>query len=262
MGSKWTLVADAGESAVDVIALKVLHCRPYGGGPHGKVPCGSVESRGVPYAFCARFGNDGAGNDVAIGALKRDAVTDALGLYTGCPAGQVPQSKLDAARAAGFDPRGLSGIVTIDCQPASGPVQKAAEIPCPAGPSPYGTCLGTTNDGHGNAVMLGLVMSRAPDDPYALYGECNSATGIQPGFFYKADALTAAGVPLDNVRGVDTMTCQVPWGMGTWLPQDLEVWACESLPGILPLQAARYDYCIVGTDAHGNGLVFGVHGRR
>lgn len=262
LGSKWTLVAYAGETAENVIALQVLHCRQWTGGPNGKVNCDSVNAGGVPYAYCARFFNDGAGNDIAIGVLRRDAVTDALGNYTGCPKNQTPQSKLALAQAAGVDPRSIDGIVTLGCAPSVGTTaQVPVRVACPAEPSPYALCLGTRNDGHGNAVVVGIVRANAPGDPNTLYGECNSATDIQPGFFYKADALRQAGVSMQDVRSVDVAACQVPWGMGSWLPDYLERWDCRAIPGILPLIERRYDFCVVGTDAHGNGLVFGVHSR-
>lgn len=262
MNNKWTLVGSVGETARDVIAMQVLHCRHWTGGTNGKVACDTVEAAGVPYAYCARFFNDGAGNDIAIGVLRRDAVTDALGRYTGCPRDQVPGLKLDVVKSAGLDPRGVSGIVTLGCGPASGPASPATAVPCPKEPNPYGRCVGTRNDGHGNAVMLGVVTSVAADDPYALFGECNSATDIAPGFLYKADALVEAGVPLANIRGVDQIACQVPWGMGGGVPERFEVRDCRTMAGLLPLIAARFDFCVFGTDVHGNGALFGVNGRR
>jgi hypothetical protein len=262
IGSKWTLVAYAGETAEDVIALQVLQCRHWTGGPNGKVDCDTVNAGGVPYAYCARFFNDGAGNDIAIGVLRRDAVTDALGQYTGCSKSQVPQSKLALAQAAGVDPRGIDGIVTLGCAPSGGAaVQAPVRVACPAEPNPYALCLATRNDGHGNAVMVGIVAANGPGDPNTLYGECNSATGIQPGFTYKADTLRQAGVAMQDVRSVDVAGCQVPWGMGGWVPDHPEKWDCHAIPGIMPLIEQRYDFCVVGTDAHGNGLVFGVHSR-
>lgn len=260
LGNKWTLVAYAGETAENVLALQVLHCRQWTGGPNGKVACDSLNAGGVPYAYCARFYNDGAGNDIAIGVLRRTAVTDALGLYTGCPKNQSPQSKLALARAAGVDPRSVGGIVTLGCGPSAGaPEQTPVRVACPAEPHPYSQCIGTRNDGHGNAVILGIVASNGPGDPNALYGECNSATDIQPGFLYKADALREAGVSTQNVRSADVVACQVPWGMGGWLPDHFERWDCHTIPSITPLVANRYDFCVVGTDAHGNGAIFGVN---
>jgi hypothetical protein len=134
-------------------------------------------------------------------------------------------------------------------------------VACPKEPHPYSTCLGTRNDGHGNAVILGIVGSSGPDDPNALYGECNSQTDILPGFFYKADALREAGVSMQDVRSADVVGCQVPWGMGGWVPDHFERWDCHSIPYITALVANRYDFCVVGIDDHGNGAIFGVHTR-
>lgn len=262
ISTKWTLVGVAGETAENVIALQELHCRSWTGGPNGKVSCDTVNAGGVPYAYCARFYNDGAGNDIAIGVLRRDAITDALGSYTGCPKNQVPQPKLALVQAAGIDPRSINGIVTLGCGPAVGAtMQPPARVACPVEPHPYATCLGTRNDGHGNAVMLGIVASNGPGDHNALYGECNSQTDIAPGFLYKADALREAGVPMGDVRSADILGCQVPWGMGGWVPDNFERWDCHAIPYITPVVADRYDFCVVGIDPHGNGLILGVHSR-
>jgi hypothetical protein len=262
IGSKVAQLGYLQESVEDVIAIQLLHCTPYNGGPGlRKVPCGSVEAGGVPYAYCFQTHNDGLGNDIAMGVLRRDAATDALGTYTGCPAGQSSQSKLALAQAAGVDPRRVDGIVTLGCRAAAaGAPTGAAEVPCPPPPHPYAQCVGTRNDGHGNAVVLGVVASHGSGDTNALYGECNTYAGIAPGFLYKADALRAAGVSLANVRNIDVTGCAVPWGIGGWLPDHFEKWACSAIPGNLPIMIDRYDYCVVGTDVHGNGAIFGVNG--
>lgn len=263
MPTRWWMVDGVGESGENVIAIQVIACRPYGGGSLAKVDCAASGGGGVPYAFCARTRNDGAGNDITIGVLRRDAVTDANGAYTGCPGGLTPGPKLDVVIAAGVDPRRLNGVVTLACGPATAPEQSApAEVACPPEPHPYAGCIATPNDGRGNAVTLGLLRADGPGDPYGLFGECDGkSTGIRPGFLYKVDALVQAGRSPASVRTMDQIACQVPWGMGGWPPPTFEAWACTDVPGFVPSLAARYDYCIVGTDAHGNGAVFGVSGR-
>jgi hypothetical protein len=260
MGNKLTMVFASGFTAANVIAIQELHCRPYSGGQNGPKSCASIPEAGaVPYAYCVEFFNDGLGNDIAVGVLERDRTTDALGDYAGCPDGQQPQAKLPLAQQAGFDPRRISGLVTLTCGPAQGAHRQAHAIHCPKEPHPYSACVGTENDGHGNAVTLGIVRAHGPGDPYGLFGECNSNVGIKPGFTAKADALTEAGLSLDNVRVVDQLYCAVPWGLGGWLPDHFENWACGQVPGLLPSQAARFDTCVVGTDRFGNGAIFGVH---
>jgi len=151
--------------------------------------------------------------------------------------------------------------VTLGCGPAiPGGARAPVPVACPVEPHPYAACVATRNDGHGNSVILGVVRSNGPGDPYALFGECNTDTDIAPGFLSKADALREAGVSLANVRTVDQLTCQVPWGMGGWVPDHFERWSCASVPGMTALLRARYDACVVGTDIHGNGAVFGVVG--
>jgi hypothetical protein len=260
MGTKITMVAASGFTTENVIAIQVLRCKPWRFGQNAQTNCNAIpEASSVPYAYCVQWSNDGLGNDIAIGVLERDATTDAFGLYTGCPEGQHPQPKLPLAQAAGVDPRRITGLVTLKCGPAqAGAPVRVATIRCPKEPQPYAACIGTTNDGHGNAVMLGVVAAHGPGDPYALFGECNSSVGIQPGFMYKADALEQTGLSLANVRVVDQLYCAVPWGLGGWLPDHFENWACDQVPGLQPFQAARYDTCVVGTDTHGNGVIFGV----
>lgn len=46
--------------------------------------------------------------------------------------------------------------------------------------------------------------------------------------------------------------------VGGWLPDDFERWDCHAIPSIPRLVADRYDHCVVGIDAHGNGLILGT----
>jgi hypothetical protein len=257
MGPKWVIVNAVGETTANVLALQVLSCKPFSGVCCSKVDCEAAGAGGVPYAYCARAGNDGLGNDITIGALERDAVTDANGLYTGCPAGAGLRPKLEVVLAAKVDPRRLSGIVTLSCTPATGERAAPTAVPCPPEPHPYAGCVGTTNDGHGNAVTLALVRANGPSDPYGLYGECDSSPPVRAGFLYKADALAQAGQPFDNVRGVDVAYCSLGFRA-----QAFTAMPCADIGGFSPLQLAIYDYCVVGTDVHNNHLILGVSSRQ
>ena len=256
-GPRWVLVQNVGETTAGVLAIEVLRCAPYSGGGLSKVDCESNHGNGVPYAYCVRALNDGLGNDITLGVLKRDAISDANGLYTGCPAGASSQSKLDLVKAAGIDPRRLSGLVTISCTAAA--AGSAAALPgpvaCPHEPQPYNRCIGTTNDGHGNAVTLGLVHANGPGDPNGLYGECDTSPPVRPGLLYKSDIVAAAGKSLANVRSIDLEYC----AMGG--PQAFHALPCEDIPTFPPIVAARLDYCVAGTDANGNNVTLGVSGK-
>ncbi len=256
-GPRWVLVNDLGETTADVLAIQVLRCAPFSGGGLSKVDCAAYHGNGVPYAYCARSLNDGLGNDITIGVLKRDATTDANRPYTGCPAGASVQPKLDLVKAAGIDPRRLSGLVVLSCTAAApnGGAVRPTPVACPPEPQPYGRCIGTTDDGHGNAVTLGLVHANGPGDPNGLYGECDTAPPIQPGMLYKSDVIAAAGKSLANVRSIDLEYC----AMGG--PEAFHALPCEDIATFPAIVAARLDYCVVGTDVHGNHIAFGVSGK-
>ncbi|NML18195.1 hypothetical protein [Azohydromonas caseinilytica] len=265
LGAKSGQVYGVGETLAQVIAIKVLSCRPYtGGGPTFKVPC----PRGTPYAYCVANDNDGIGNDIYFGILKADATTDPNAPYAGCPAGARLKPKLDIVRLAGRDPTRINGIVTLSCRAAVAPGSASVAVAdCPAGPHPYAYCLRASNDGAGNDVTVGVVGANGPGDPHALYGECNTqfaAYGIQPGFRPKTSLVTAVGRSIRSLRSIDLMGCNARSGWGPAMPAKLEARSCVYLSSIgwmNPLLARRYDYCIWGVDARGNAVLAGVNKR-
>lgn len=250
--NKELLLAGAGRTLQRVLAITVLECRPFYESPYpwgtNIVPCPT----GSPYALCLANGNDGSGNGVLLGVLKIGSRTDPN--TRACVGGP---DRVSLLIRAGEDPRLVNGIVTLGCGPADGP-ERVARVACPAGPSPYAYCLATRNDGHGHAVTLGVVAANGPGDPYGLYGECNIRRyGIADGFARKIDLVRNVSGNPDEVEGIDLFACNAPVGFGAWFPPTLEKTACEALS--LPRRLARrYDYCIVGTDSRGNGVVAGV----
>ncbi len=255
LGPKWVLVNNVGGSVVDVLAVQVLSCQPWSGGGLGVVDCEAAGAAGVPYAYCVQAKNDGLGNDLTIGVLKRDALSDANGQYSGCPAGATLRPKLELVRSSHGDPRRLKGAVTLSCGVASGSPAAAAEVACPAEPHPYARCIGTPNDGHGNAVTIGLLAANGPGDPYGLYGECDSSPPVRAGFLYKADAVAQAGRSLAGVRSIDVAYCAMGSGGA------FHALPCEDIPTFPPILAARFDYCVTGADVNGNNVTLGVSGK-
>lgn len=256
--SKLRLPAYLEETAEEILAIQILECLPYTAGSGiTKIPCDADQTSGVPYSWCARSPNDGLGNDVTIGVLKRDAKTDATGRYTGCPQGANRRPKLDLVRAAGLDPRRLNAVVTLSCKPATVAGKTApVKADCPHEPQPYSHCLSTPNDGYGNAVTLGLVRVDGPGDPYGLYGECAPVDGVLPGFLYKADAVTQVGRSLKNVTAIEISFC----GPGV-KNNPLKVVDCASIWTYPAALAVRYDYCITGSDENRNSITLGVIGK-
>lgn len=256
--SKLRLPAYLGETAEGMVAIQILDCLPYTAGSGiTKVPCDPDRTSGVPYAYCARSPNDGLGNDVTIGVLKRDDVTDANGLYTGCAAGATLRPKLHLVRAAGLDPRRFNAVVTLSCKPATAADKTPpVKADCPREPQPYVYCVSTPNDGYGNAVTVGVVRADGAADPYGLYGECDPLSGILPGFLHKADAVTEVGRSLANVTGIEISFCS-PGSKNN----PLKVVDCATIPTYPAALATRYDYCITGSDKHRNSVVFGVIGK-
>lgn len=260
--AKYKHIVDVGESLENVLAITVLKCTAFtGSGPH-KITCPA----GTPYAYCTNTGNDGQGNDITLGVTKLDARTDPNGAYTGCATGARVNSKLGLVIAAGRDPRLVKGIVTLSCTPArQRQAVKPAPVACPSGPGPYGGyCLGTPNDGSGNAVTIGVIAAKEAGDPYALYGECHvpiEGDGVRPGFMAKSTLVTGVGHSLVSVRSIDIVECSVPSGIGAWLPDHLVTGPCATIqPGVLPPAiASRYAYCVWGTDGNGNGVLAGVN---
>lgn len=260
IGPKWVLPYTVGETATNVLALQVLACKRFTAGSGvTKVDCAKYSSSNVPYAYCAYTPNDGLGNEIAMGVLKRDATTEVNGNYTGCPSGATLRPKLEVARAAGVDPRTINGIVTISCARATGASRsQAIDTACGTGRVPYDRCVSTANDGFGNAVTLGIVRANGPGDPYAVFGECDGwRQSVSPGFTVKADVLPLVGKTIDPVRSIDVTYCS-PGGSGT---PSYQVVSCASIATFPTIMSSRYDYCIVGSDAHGNYLTLGVSGR-
>jgi hypothetical protein len=256
LGSKIYQVLAVNETLAKVVAIQVLRCQPFSDGGPAKVTC----PPGIPYAYCVRSGNDGLGNDVTVGVLKLDQVSNPNGKYSGCSAGTTPRSKLRLARLAGHEPRALKAIVTLSCSEAAASEQtKPSLVPCPKGPDPFrGQCLGTPNDGFGNAVTIGVVSVNGQGDPYGLYGECvTPRPELKLGFASKAEIVTAAGRSIEFVRSIDLLGCSVPGNFPPNIPIGrMEVTSCTSVTNPL---FNRYDYCVWGTDPRGNSVFAGVH---
>ncbi|MFZ5548149.1 MAG: hypothetical protein ACOZJX_05595 [Pseudomonadota bacterium] len=259
LSSKLDNLQYVGEPVTDVMAIKVLRCNSFNelAAPAGfsKTTCPS----GSAYDFCMAAGNDGRGNSVEFGVLKAGPRTDPNGLYEGCPPGADLQPKLALLIAAGGDPRTISGIVTVSCTPAT--TRRATPLKdtgCPGGRHPFGRCLQTPNDGHGNAVTLGVLHVRGSGDAQGLYGECDQQ--IAPGYSSKVSVLALVGKSAQNLRAIDLLSCAVPWGYGSDFPPGLHVGACVGNKWVNPAVAARYDYCIWGTDARNAGIVMGISG--
>jgi hypothetical protein len=273
MSSKIRHVYEVGKTAENILAITVLSCTGFSGPGNTRIiPCPS----GSPYAFCTENDNDGAGNKIILGILKKNAITDPNGLYVGCPTGAQLRPKITLLKLArlngrtshlpprpprgSLDPRRINGIVTLSCAAATAPdFTPPTQARCPDRPHPYAYCLGTPNDGKGNAVTIGVVAANGADDPYALYGECDNQLdlyGIKPGFHTKSSLVEAVGRSLRDVRSIDLLGCTEPGG--TNVPPDLEVTSCTTAH-VGSIGGGHYDYCIWGTDALGNGLAAGVN---
>jgi len=257
-GSKATAILYALQNAgkpvtlKGVLAVKLLSCKTFtGGGGSYIVPCPS----GSPYTYCVGNDNDGLGHDILLGVLTRNERTNPSAKYSGCTGGGAPQSKLALYQAAGGDPRMINGIVTLQCGAATGPSVKPRQVTCPWN-SPFKYCVQTSNDGRGNAVVLGAIGANGAGDPYALYGNCTSRGEGQPGFRAKADILTDVGISLDRVRTIDIVGCNNPSSGGGAPP--LAVVECSTL-GVFGLQAIYYDQCVYGLDAKHNRLTVGIN---
>jgi hypothetical protein len=241
--SKMQATKEAKLSVLDIQAIVVLECKGFDGpGLYRKVACPT----GSPYADCLLSYNDGAGNHVRLGILRVTAVTDPLGVYTGCPIGSTLSPKLDLVRAAGEDTRGLNGIVTLSCMPADGG-PGSSRVACPTGPSPYKYCLQTHNDGSGNAVTIGVVESNGIGDPLSLYGDCryDGFSGLRP----KAALLPELGLVEGKVTEVIVSACtNDPRGF----PMTVVTCSAAGMP------ALGMNKCYTGDDSLGNPLTVGV----
>ncbi len=236
-----------------VLAIKLLSCNTFtGGGGSYIAPCPS----GSPYTYCVGNNNDGLAHEILLGVLTRNSVTNPMANYSGCTGGGTPQSKLALYRAAGGDPFMINGIVTLRCGAATGARVKPKQVACPAG-SPFKYCVQTSNDGYGNAVLLGAIGANGAGDPYALYGNCTSPPGSegQPGFRAKVDILTDVGISLDTVRTIDIISCANPSSSSSVPP--LAIVSCSKL-GFGP-QANYYNQCVWGLDAKRNNVAVGIN---
>jgi len=256
MGTKLYIIEGTGIAVTDVLAIKILSCKTFdGGGDMQDTPC----PKGSAYDRCRITHNDGKGNAVTFGILLAGARSDPNELYEGCPDGADRQTKISVMLAAGEDPRLSDGIVTLRCKAATAKgAQPAKRVACPNRPAPFVYCLSTNDDGHGNAVVLGVVRTFGTGDPAGLYGRCD--TGVSPTFVSKRSVLPLVDRPADNVRTIDLLNCAIPSGYGGGFPSTLVSGACE-VRYVMPAMAARYDYCIWGTDPRNNGVVMGVSGK-
>ncbi len=247
--SKRGIVVEAGQPSALLQALVVLECRTFdGGGGARVVGCPA----GTPYAVCVTNRNDGVGNAILLGVLRRTEAT--LAQNPACAGGPT---RLQLLLRAGEDPRLINGAVTLQCGAASGSAQ-VRRVPCPPAPHPYGYCLGTGDDGQGHAVTIGVVLANGAADPLGLYGECNVQDSVKRGFLAKISMIPAVE-DRRRVTGIELLVCNAPRGFGGALPAAIERRDCaDPQVGVQPRLAARYAYCLFGADALGNGIVAGV----
>ncbi|MDD5268178.1 MAG: hypothetical protein PHO08_13785 [Methylococcales bacterium] len=240
------------ETMKDVLAIKLLSCKTFSGmGPSVIAPCPS----GSPYTYCVGNDNDGAGHNILLGVLKRNAVTNPNATYSGCTGGGTPHSKLALYQRAGGDPLMINGIVTLQCGVATGVSVNPKQVACPSN-SPFKYCVKTSNDGHGNAVLLGAIGANGAGDPYALYGNCTSFNQGQPGYRAKADVLTDLGISLNTVRTIDILGCVNPDTTGD-NPPPLRLISCSN--AFWGSIGNYYDQCVGGLDAKNNNLYLGIN---
>jgi hypothetical protein len=257
MGSKLYILDGSGIAPTDVAAIKILACREFDGpGNIFDAPCPA----GSAYDFCKITHNDGRGNMAKFGVLLAGPRTDPNARYEGCPDGADTQPKIDRLLDAGQDPRTTNGLVTVSCAAAAGAAPHASTSgPCPGGKGPFAYCVSTPNDGHGNAVTIGVIRTAGTGDPAGLYGRCDS--GVGQAFASKLSLLAGLGKPTANVRAIDLLNCQVPGGYGGGFPRQLVAGDCHDSLWVNGEVVDRYDYCIWGTDARGMGLVLGVNAK-
>jgi hypothetical protein len=257
MGSKLYILDGSGIAPTDVAAIRILACREFdGGGGVGDTPCPA----GSAYDFCKVTHNDGRGNMAKFGVLLAGTRTDPNARYEGCPDGADTQPKIDRLLDAGQDPRTTNGLVTVSCSAATAAAPHASTSgPCPDGKGPFAYCVSTSNDGHGNAVTLGVIRTAGSGDPAGLYGRCDTGVGLT--FVSKLSLLAGLGKPTANVRAIDLLNCQIPGGYGGGFPDKLVAGDCHDSQWVNGEVVDRYDYCIWGTDPRNNGLVIGVNAK-
>jgi len=230
-------VVEVGESLADITAIEVLVCSK-AGGPAGTSIVSCPPAPGNPYAYCLENQDDGVGNRVELGVVKLNSVNDPNGRY-GCGAGTNIKARLvdQVHNNRAF----VNNIMVIECRPADGP-GGAAVVECPPKPHPYSYCLESSDDGAGNHVKLGVVASTDGSDPYAQYGKC----GVRANYRAKSGHVTAAGRSLENVRGIDILSCTTASGTGGTF--------------VVPCPAGlSYSYCLRNqSDGVGNDIFLGV----
>jgi hypothetical protein len=228
----------AGKAVGATTAVAVLDCRPFdGAGGARVVPCPTVP--GNPYNFCVESRNDGVGNYVLLGVIKANTVrTNPLSTYS---CGDGSRVKADLVVATGKDPRDVNGIAVISCRRYDG-AGGAYVVPCPTGPHPYAYCVESANDGAGNHVLLGVIPSTGPSDPFAMYGNCNGNAD----FRVKSSLISEVGRSLSLVNGIDIIACTG--------------WSGGGGTAVVPCtQGTNYVYCLRNTnDGAGNSISLGV----
>lgn len=238
MSGKLAHLPAAGKAVGSTTAIAVLDCHPFDGpGNTRVVPCPTVP--GNPYLFCLENRNDGLGNYFLFGVVKVDKKgTNPLSTYS---CGDGSRVKAELVDGAGIDLRDVNGIAVISCRRWDGPGGSRV-VPCPAGQHPYSHCVESSNDGVGNYVLLGVISSSGPSDPFALYGNCDGSGGYRA----KSSLLAEVGKGLGTVNGIDILNC-AGWtgGGGT---------------AVVPCPAkTNYAYCLYNdNDGVGNSVSMGV----
>jgi hypothetical protein len=241
----------AGVTPNGVIATAVLSCTAFGvGGGAALVPC----PPGTPFDACVGNANDGGGNNILLGVLHRTELTNPNNGYGPCP-GPSTQTKMSLLIQAGQDPRQVDGVVTLSCAVYNGS-GGASVVPCPSNPgNVYAYCIQNQNDGLGNSVVLGVIGSNGPNDPYTYYGECNSAAnGVSEGFMSKIQMANGLA-PLNTVKKIRIMSCGV--GSTGHKLQKVAHKVCASAPYNFA-NVGAYDFCIIGDDPNGNAVYAAV----
>jgi hypothetical protein len=244
--AKEQLLYEVGGSLGDTPAISVLSCGPASGtGGTARVPCPS----GIPFAYCIATDNDGLGNSVLLGVVFHNEDWKTNASYRGCRPGATLRQKPAVVEEAGQDLRLINSITTLSCTAATGGRQAAKTVSCPAGPHPFAYCVGTPNDGAGNAVLLGVVAANGAGDIYGLYGKCHS--GASSTFRTKKSVLRAIGISFYDVASLVLLKCG---DASTGIPTALSTIPCTTVTE----KPARFDQCVWGKDGLGNYLVLGV----
>jgi hypothetical protein len=247
LNSRENIIFGIGESTNNQLAATIIECSGASGSLGARrAPCPA----GMPYFnSCIQSDNDGQGNAVLIGLLRHDAKSTPNLNYTGCRPGAALRDKSLVAKEAGEEPRFITGIVTLSCDPATGARETPRRVACPTTPHPFDYCLGTDNDGSGNAVRLGVVLGSGAGDLYGLYGECHA--GAKPGFAAKKTLLRPVGLPFVPITSLVVLACG---DASTGFPASLTIVPCTAITG----KPAFFDRCIWGKDARDNYVAVGL----